>query len=66
MQNFAFDLQRFAAIPNTLTFDSYSNKWIHTHRAIDMPGLSNDSQGDNANQMAITTTNVSIYSNGIL
>lgn len=65
MLDFKFDLQRFAGIPNTLTFDSYSNKWIHTHRAIDMPGLSNNGQGDNANQMAITTTNVSIYSNGM-
>lgn len=63
MNTFSFDLQRFAAVDNTLTFDSFSNHWLNTHRAIDMPGLSNNGQGDHANQLAITTTNVSIFSN---
>lgn len=63
LNNFKFDLQRFAAIENTLTFDSYSNHWVNTHRAIDMPGLSNEGHGDHANQLAITTTNISIFSN---
>ena len=49
-----------AAIENTLTFDSSSNSYVNTHRAIDMPGVPD---GSEATKLAITTTNVSIYSN---
>ena len=49
-----------AAIKNTLTCDSSSNSYVNTHRAIDMPGVPD---GSEATKLAITTTNVSIYSN---
>lgn len=89
MNQFAFDLQRFATdaaggasntvygidtkaynpdvndfnnINGTLTYNSIPNKWLNTHRAIDMP---NTAGGIEANKLAITTTNVSIYSNNM-
>ena len=70
---FKFDLQRFddktdnanttekyGHISNTHTFNSKANGWLNTHRAI---GLDLEDHGNYANQMAITTTNVAIYSN---
>lgn len=66
MDDFKFDLQRFASIKQTLTYDSYSNNWLNTHRAIDMPGISDrNGGGDDQRKLAITTTNVSIYSNNM-
>lgn len=47
-------------IDGTMTYDSYSNHWVNTQRSNDVPSIAD---GDNAAKLAITTTNVSIYSN---
>ena len=51
-----------ASIAGTHTFDSSSNPYLNTQRANDVPNIAD---GDSANKLAITTTNVSIYSNNM-
>ena len=49
-----------AQIPNTNAYDSYSNKFLNTHRASGMPEA-----GDDTTRLAITTTNINVYSNNM-
>lgn len=49
-----------AQIDGTNTYDSYSNSWLNTQRSNDVPSIAD---GDNASKLAITTTNLSVYSN---
>ena len=51
-----------AKITNTSACDSYSNHWVNTHRATGMP---EPAGGDDAARLAITTTNISVYSNNM-
>lgn len=51
-----------ASIAGTLTYDSSSNPYLNTQRANNVPNIVN---GDSGNRLAITTTNVSIYSNNM-
>ena len=53
-----------AQVSNTNTYNSSSNRWLNTQRANGMKGISSHTGGDTANKLAITTTNVSIWSNG--
>ena len=77
--NFLFDLQRFDGedsadspsanniVGTTWTYNSKSNNWLNTHRAVNTRDLYDESAEEHfpANKLAITTTNVSIYSNGM-
>jgi hypothetical protein len=49
-----------AQIPGTNAYDSASNKYLNTHRASGMPEV-----GDNGAALAVTSTNISIYSNNM-
>lgn len=49
-----------AQIKGTNTYNSYSNSSLNTHRASGMPEIGEDSA-----KLAITTTNVSVYSNNM-
>ena len=53
-----------AEVANTGTYNSTSNRWLNTQRANGMKPISSSVGGDEASKLAITTTNVSIFSNG--
>lgn len=49
-----------AKVGSTNAYDSSSNKWMNTHRASGMTEV-----GDNGGSLAITSTNIYVYSNGM-